>query len=175
MPHTIRTERLLMRPPSLRDARAYSRVLNDWDVVAPTGTWTYPLDFRYASFRLRAALTMRPLRDHVFVVEQHGDFVGVCGIHQDKDDVFSIGYMFGRSTWGQGVATEALRAVCEFGFRTCRASMIWGDAFAENPASGRVMQKVGMRFVRQEMGWSAARAASFPTNRFEMTRTEFHP
>ena len=175
MPHTIRTTNLLMRPPSLRDARAYAHHFNDWDVVAQTGTWTYPIDHRYAAFRLRQAFKFRPFEDHVFVLEKGGQFAGVCGIHHDRGRDYSVGYMLPRAVWGQGIASEALRAVCDFGFRACKARVIWGEAYVANPASRRVLQKVGMRFVREEMGWSAARAASFPMRRYEMTRTEFRP
>lgn len=175
MPHTIRTERLLMRPPSLRDARAFSSVLNDVRVLGNTGTWPFPLTQEGALFRLRRSAKNQPLIDHVFVLHHQGAFIGTCGIHRDRGRTYSIGYMLGTEHWGQGFATEALRAVCDFGFRVCKATMIWGDAFVANPASCRVMQKMGMTFVRQEQGWSTALQARLPMNRYEMTRTDFRP
>ncbi|WP_173197832.1 GNAT family N-acetyltransferase [Parvularcula mediterranea] len=164
-----------MRPPSPRDARVFSLVLNDWRVVANTGTWPYPLTKERAAFRLRYAQGMKPLEDHVFALFHGGAFIGTCGIHRERGPVYSIGYMLGVDYWGKGFATEALRAVCDFGWRICRAERIAGDAFISNPASCRVMQKVGMGFVRSEPGWSAARGAYLPMNRYEMTRTEFRP
>lgn len=176
MPHTIRTERLLLRPPSLRDVRDYVRVLGDWDIVSRTGTWSFPLTHKYVAFRLSHARSMEPLVDHVFVAEERGRFAGTVGIHAtDEPEVFTIGYWLGKAFWGRGLATEGLRAVCDFGFRVCRAKELRGDAFADNPASFSVMTKVGMRPAGDGMGWSTARTARLPIKSFKMTRTDFRP
>jgi RimJ/RimL family protein N-acetyltransferase len=56
-----------------------------------------------------------------------------------------LGYWIGRPFWGQGYATEAVRAVLRYGFGTLGLNRIHASHFARNPASGRVMSKVGMR------------------------------
>lgn len=55
------------------------------------------------------------------------------------------GYWVARDRWGQGLATEALRAVLQYGFETLELHRIEAHHFAGNPSSGRVMQKVGMQ------------------------------
>lgn len=176
MPHTIRTDRLLLRPPQLRDARAFARTLGDPEVTAPTKLWPYPLTADFAVFMLRQAQAMVPRVDHTFLVFEAGRYVGSCGIHQRQDDVYAVGYMIGRDHWGRGIATEALRAVCAFGFRTCRARRIIADVFKDNPASIRVLEKMGMRCIGDiGPGWSTTRQANFPRWGYAMTRTEFRP
>lgn len=56
-----------------------------------------------------------------------------------------IGYWIGRDWWGRGYATEAARAVVAYGFTELRLHRILGRHFTRNPASGRVLQKLGMR------------------------------
>jgi RimJ/RimL family protein N-acetyltransferase len=56
-----------------------------------------------------------------------------------------LGYWIGSGMWGRGYATEAARAMVEFGFGSLRLNRIQAHHFTRNPASGRVLQKVGMR------------------------------
>lgn len=62
-----------------------------------------------------------------------------------KEETCEIGYCYGSKYWGNGYATEALRTVIEYllnevGFRLVEAKHI-----SDNPASGRVMEKAGMK------------------------------
>jgi RimJ/RimL family protein N-acetyltransferase len=56
-----------------------------------------------------------------------------------------IGYWIGRPYWNQGYATEAAQAVLHCGFTQLKLKRIFGHHFANNPASGRIMQKIGMQ------------------------------
>ncbi|HKG93136.1 MAG TPA: GNAT family protein [Gemmatimonadaceae bacterium] len=56
-----------------------------------------------------------------------------------------LGYWVGAGMWGRGYATEAARAVVSFGFATLGLNRIQARHFLRNPASGRVLQKLGMR------------------------------
>lgn len=55
-------------------------------------------------------------------------------------------YWLGRPYWGNGYATEAVRAVLRFGFETLGLNRVHATCFTRNPASARVMQKAGMTF-----------------------------
>jgi RimJ/RimL family protein N-acetyltransferase len=55
-----------------------------------------------------------------------------------------LGYWVGHPFWGQGYATEAATAVIAFGFSVLGLNRINATHFADNPASGRVMKKLGM-------------------------------
>ena len=56
-----------------------------------------------------------------------------------------LGYWIGEPFWSRGYATEAAAAVMRFGFEVVALNRIQAHHFARNPASGRVMQKLGMR------------------------------
>lgn len=57
----------------------------------------------------------------------------------------SLGYWVGKPYWNQGYCTEAALAVLRYGFEVLRLNRIFATHFTRNPASGRVMQKIGMK------------------------------
>lgn len=57
------------------------------------------------------------------------------------------GYCLGRAFWGQGYATEALQATTDYFFQTSGIQELWATHATANPASGRVMQKIGFVFT----------------------------
>ena len=65
-------------------------------------------------------------------------------------NVCSFAYMLSEAYWGLGYGTEALNAVLDFAFREMKVRAVEADHFAENEASGFVMRKAGMEYVRTE-------------------------
>jgi len=57
-----------------------------------------------------------------------------------------LGFWIGKPYWNQGYCTEAARAVVKYGFEVLGLNRIFSRHFASNPASGRVLQKIGMRY-----------------------------
>lgn len=75
-----------------------------------------------------------------------GDLVGAIGlVVQPEHARAEMGYWIGVPFWNCGYATEAARAVLVFGFVELKLNRIYATYLTRNPASGRVMQKVGMR------------------------------
>ena len=75
-----------------------------------------------------------------------GELCGGAGLaisqeHQRAE----LGYWIAVPYWGMGYATEAARAVVEYGFANLRLHKIHAHVFAENAASSRVLEKIGMR------------------------------
>lgn len=68
-----------------------------------------------------------------------------------SDGVWSPGYCIGKLWWGQGFATEALRAVVDYWFSVCDGVWLSGCHATENPASGRVLERVGFQFDHSGM------------------------
>ena len=56
-----------------------------------------------------------------------------------------MGYWIGTPYWGCGFATEATAAVVRYGFEELQLNRVHAAHFALNPASGRVLEKLGMR------------------------------
>lgn len=76
-----------------------------------------------------------------------GRLIGNCGVRLDAPGsaTGNIGYELDPDYWGRGYATEAARAIVHFGFAELRLRRIWAECVAENAASARVLEKLGMR------------------------------
>lgn len=73
-------------------------------------------------------------------------FLGWCGlIPLEESGLIEIGYRYVRTAWGQGVATEAARAVLDHGFRALAIDPIVAVAHPDNRASHRVLEKIGLQ------------------------------
>ncbi len=81
------------------------------------------------------------------VLQGEGQLIGNCGIRMESPDFrqASIGYEIAPRYWGEGCASEAAQAIVAFGFAELRLHRIWARCVAENVASYRVLEKVGMR------------------------------
>ena len=64
----------------------------------------------------------------------------------------SFAYLIGDEFWGKGFGTQALKAALQFAFCEMGLSFVEADHMAANPASGAVMRKAGMRYLRTEEG-----------------------
>jgi ribosomal-protein-alanine N-acetyltransferase len=73
--------------------------------------------------------------------------IGNCGVRMASPDAHEgdIGYELSPQHWGKGYATEAARAIVGFGFTELKLHRIWAECVADNTASARVLEKLGMR------------------------------
>jgi ribosomal-protein-alanine N-acetyltransferase len=87
-----------------------------------------------------------------------GKFIGRCGLLPwkiDGQDEVEIAYTIAEEFWGQGLGTEAALAIRDYGFNMLNLSRLICVIDAENTASRRVAEKIGMSFEREaqdEMG-----------------------
>lgn len=143
----LTTERLLLRSFTLEDAPQLHRLINSREVALNT----LRIPFPYPEGEAERWISTHGERknDHVFAVtlREDGKLVGCVGLHTKPDHNHAeIGYWIGVPYWGAGYATEAARAVMQFGFETLSLNRIFASHFSRNPASGRVLQKIGMRY-----------------------------
>jgi [ribosomal protein S5]-alanine N-acetyltransferase len=75
-----------------------------------------------------------------------GQLIGNCGIRKASASAHEadIGYELAPDHWGHGYATEAAHAVVQFGFTELKVHRIWAWCIADNIASARVLEKLGM-------------------------------
>lgn len=163
-----RTPRLLLRPGWMEDAPALAEAIGDPAVLRNLTRAPAPYDITDAKAFLAQPPHPRMPRLLVFTRTQGAPrLVGGCGIHEAADGAPELGYWIARPYWGLGFATEAARAVMSMvqaaGLRNIQAAH-----FADNPASGNVLRKIGFRFTgRIEKRFSLARGASADCLLFE--------
>ncbi len=145
----LETRRLRLRPLSMRDDKDMFRYASD-PAVSRHVLWEAHETPRQTRAVLRAALRQyREGAPSSFAIERRSDrrMIGTIGFMWINTEHRSgeVGYSLARDCWNQGYATEALSAVIDFGFRTLRLNRIESQHETDNPASGRVMEKCGMR------------------------------
>jgi ribosomal-protein-alanine N-acetyltransferase len=148
-PQELRTARLLLRSFGRRDIPAIVRLAGAREVAAMVTRIPHPYTEADAvSFLDQMDGDCRAGLSAVFAVAilESGELCGAVGLtispeHQRAE----LGYWIGVPYWGQGYATEAASAVVAYGFGTLGLRRIFAFHFAENSASRRVLEKVGMR------------------------------
>jgi RimJ/RimL family protein N-acetyltransferase len=142
-----RTDRLLLRPGWIEDAPALASAIADEMIVRNLATAPWPYRLRDAE-----AFLAQP-RDPVlpsFLVFERTDgaprLVGSCGLGRRPSGLVELGYWIARPHWGQGFATEAATAVLAIA-RALGLAQLEGSYFIDNPASGRVLEKLGFQPV----------------------------
>ncbi|HXG80188.1 MAG TPA: GNAT family N-acetyltransferase [Sphingomicrobium sp.] len=148
-----RTERLLLRPGWAEDAPALARAIADETVVRNLATAPWPYSLEDAEAFLAAP---RDPAMPSFLITERTDgaprIVGACGLGRRPSGAVELGYWIARPFWNKGFATEAGRALIDIA-RALKLPRLEASHFLDNPASGRVLEKLG--FV--PTGMSAAR------------------
>ena len=144
----ITTERLLIRAYVLADAPAMLRLINTREVALNTLRIPYPYPEEEAERWIANHEERVQKGDHAFAVtlRETRELIGTVGLHRKaENDSAEIGYWIGVPYWGKGYATEAAGAMLRYGFETFPLNRIFAMHFGRNAASGRVLQKIGMR------------------------------
>lgn len=138
----IRTERLFLRPGWPEDWEELLARIDDERVVRNLARAPWPYTAEDArEFAARAQDRRHP---HFFVTRpgrKGSQLVGVCGIH-GSDAGTEFGYWIARTYWNRGYATEAGSAVLRIA-RVLGHQCVRARHFVDNPASGRVLRKLG--------------------------------
>lgn len=99
--------------------------------------------------RFVAAQAEQPRRDWQLAIVKRADsrLIGNCGIRVNDPArrEANIGYELHPEEWGQGYATEAARAILRFGFADLGLHRVWAECVADNTASARVLERLGLR------------------------------
>ena len=144
---TIRTERLVLRPFQLSDAPRVRELAGAREVAENTLNIPHPYPEGAAEAWISEhESAFRVGETAAFAITLPDDtLVGAVGLKLEEDTgIAELGYWIGVPYWGNGYATEAAGALLEYGFETLALERIWARAFVRNPASSRVMQKLGM-------------------------------
>ncbi|ASC69794.1 putative N-acetyltransferase YnaD [Halomicronema hongdechloris C2206] len=151
----IETQRLVLRDFQRKDLPALARILANPEVMkfSPTGI-------------LSAAQTQAKIEQFMISYQAVGfgkwavmlrsnhTLIGYCGIAIetiDGQEQPELGYRLDPTIWGQGLATEAAGAALDDGFHRCQLPYLLGLVERANTASVRVLQKLGMSYVKETL------------------------
>ena len=165
-----RTERLLLRPGWIEDAPELFEAIRDEAIVRNLASAPWPYALSDAESFLR---TERLPSEPCFLIflRTAGDplLVGTVGFGRRPLGETEFGYWIARPHWGRGYATEAGKAALALARDSLRLKKISVGHFLDNPASGRVLEKLGFRATGiVAPRYSAGRGDLAPCRLFEL-------
>ena len=146
---TLETERLLLRPFSLDDSSRVRDLAGEREIAKNTATMPHPYEEGMAEEWIGTHKPRYEAGEAVhfaICLRETGELIGAVGIEVNRNhDRGELGYWIGKPFWNQNFCTEATREVIRYAFPAFELNRIGAIHYTRNPASGRVMQKVGMR------------------------------
>lgn len=142
----IETPRLKLRRLRMSDAQRIAQFCDDPGVGRNLARTPLPYPPSAAEGWIMITHARAPLgRDFVYAVELPDEgLIGVVGAHLRGEDGYEFGYWFGRPYWNKGFGTEAATA---FVSEASKLGELHAGHFIDNPASGRVLGKVGFAYT----------------------------
>lgn len=145
----IKKSNLILRPLDISDAPTIQHFASDFEVARTTAAIPHPYpDGGAVAFLANCKQETKAglLCNRAVVLKSTNAFIGIVGlmlkIEHGRAD---LGYWIAKPFWNQGYGTEAARLIFEHGFNGLGLNRISANALAENEASWRIMEKIGMR------------------------------
>ncbi|MFO8036535.1 MAG: GNAT family N-acetyltransferase [Anaerolineales bacterium] len=146
---TLTTKRLRLRPFRMDDAPAVQELAGAYSIAAHTTNIPHPYpDGAAEEWISTHAETFEQGTGVHFAItlKKKGILVGAIGIFIKKQhQLGELGYWIGEPYRNQGYCTEAAREVVRYGFEELDLNRIQARHMTKNPASGRVMESIGMQ------------------------------
>ncbi|GGB17522.1 N-acetyltransferase [Sphingomonas metalli] len=143
-----RTERLMLRPAWPEDAAALATAIGHAAVLRMLSRVPFPYDIKDAADWIAGPCDLHAPRFVIETLEQATPrLIGGIGLSDPDAGTANLGYWLTPEAWGRGYATEAARAVVEIARHALPLTRLTARHFADNPASGRVLRKLGFRLT----------------------------
>ena len=166
--------RLILRAARPEDAPRIVELLADPDVSRHTSHIPHPYTLEDATRFVAAARASIDTEGCSFGLELRttGELIGFIGA-RIKPGTAELGYWLGRPYWGQGYMTEAARRVTRFLFKELGYGTVWASAEPGNPASRRLLEKIGLAYTHTESIPFPARGTDRPVEILALGREQW--
>lgn len=149
----IRTKRFIIRPFKSLDAEKVYEACNDFEISKTTLGIPFPYTLEdaknFIEYTKNAISDKKSYELAICLKEDINEVVGcisLMGIKRPANRA-ELAYWVSKKHWNKGIATEAAKAMIEYGFNTLHLNSIFARFLNNNPSSGKVMQKIGMKYV----------------------------
>lgn len=140
----LETKRLKLRPVTLNDAKDMYEYASDEETI----TYVFPMHQSVKETKEIIAnhFLSAPLGKYGIELKESGKFIGTIDLRVvDQHNIAETGYSLNKAFWGQGFVPEAANELLRLGFEELRLMRIFANHDIDNPNSGRVMEKIGMK------------------------------
>jgi RimJ/RimL family protein N-acetyltransferase len=171
----LETGRLILRHPEERDVAPMTALANRREIATRLALMPHPFyECHAAAFVESLATLPQPHGVFAITLKPGGQFIGMCGYGPRHDNgELDMGYWLGVDYWGKGYATEAAAAVVDHAFSISKVEALPSGYHKDNPASGRVLAKLGFRIVGEEMQESVGAGGVVDTWLLVLTRADW--
>jgi [ribosomal protein S5]-alanine N-acetyltransferase len=151
MKQILETNRLILRELDIGDSKSFYELNQNPNVVKYTG------DKAFASVA-EAQLFLENYKDYqingfgrwAVINKSNGEFLGWCGLKYVKAiNETDIGFRFFEEYWNNGFATESAKSCLNYGFEKLNLKTIVGRVMAENLASIKILEKLGLKYEKE--------------------------
>lgn len=172
MTDTLRTARLTLRPLDPADAPFIEAQCGAWDVARMLRVVPYPYPPGMAADYIRR-MRAPDAAERAFALDatvSGGEpILGVLTLKPVEGGV-RLGYWLGRPWWGLGYMSEAVSAALDAAFAEPGVAAAEAGVFSDNPASRRLLERLGFVFDSVEDVWNLARGETAPYHLGRLTR-----
>jgi RimJ/RimL family protein N-acetyltransferase len=142
----LNTARLHLRRPVEQDADAIISIAGDWEIARRLARVPHPYEDADLRFFFNHIIPHEPT--WAILWRRTSRLIGMIGLAPAPDGRSAeLGYYVARDHWGRGVATEAALAIARVGFESFGYLKLTAGYHTDNPASGRVLAKLGFTIV----------------------------
>ena len=159
----IKTKRLLIKKPQIRDKQKLILLLNDKEV----SKWLENVPFPYSdkdADKWIDSLTINNLEFNIFF---ENNLIGGVGLKEH----YRLGYWLGRDYWGNGYATETSRELIKYASKELKIKKIMARYMTQNKSSAKVLEKLGFKEVGKDFIFSIARNEKVSHTKVELITT----
>ncbi len=149
MSSNLKSNRLILRSFRLDDAQIVFELASEYDIAANTLRIPHPYELSMAQEWIAGQASFEAEGKELvwaITLKEEGTLVGSIGLVLiEAFNQAELGYWIGKPHWNNGYASEAGLAVLKFGFEELDLNRIHAHHLSRNPASSRVLQKIGMK------------------------------
>jgi RimJ/RimL family protein N-acetyltransferase len=165
----IETKRLLLRPTRVGDSMRAFEIQNNWNVTRNLRLAAFPpASVDMANWFAQHEVEWLEGTAFRFATLWREVMIGMVDLDQISGGEGDIGYWLDEAYWGQGIASEAASAVVLFAFKQGGLQSLRSGHAVDNPASGRVLLKLGFEPYEEVAVTSRARGTSIVQRRYRL-------
>ncbi len=145
---TLYSPRLILRKIDIEDIPALLKHANNKKIADRIPNIPYPYEEPQAVFRISYVVQgFKQNKRFVFAIihKESEELIGEISLHKEGEKLAQIAYWLAESYWNQGLTTEAVEAVLNFGLEMANFQQIYATCRADNQASAKVLTKNGMK------------------------------
>lgn len=147
--YKIYTDRLELRLFDKQDAEMVKELCNNINIYRTTLYIPYPYTLNDALVWIEChKKNFDEDRSYELAItdKENGDLLGAISLSNNRQfNNGEIAYWIGEKYWGKGYGTEAAKAIIDFAFKEKKLHKVFARYFKSNPASGKIMKKIGMK------------------------------